>query len=82
MSADNGVDDAYAEYVKRKREDGETEKIATLRLPERYMKAVGIVISDSLKVQANDPEEPMPAEFIHVWNSIIRSITASVRDAE
>lgn len=72
------VTDSYQEYVRARREANQLDKIATLVLPASQMASIGAVIAEAV----DNVPEPLPLDIRRKWESILRSITSAVRDAE
>lgn len=72
--------DAYAEYISRRREANQEEKIATLRLPTPQMEALGYLLNMAL--DKREDKTPLTQEEITFWNKVTRGINDALRNAE
>lgn len=72
------VPDAYTEHVRALHANDDHVKMATLVLPEDQMQAVALVITDTLATL----KEPLAKEHQRKWDSIVRSLLNSLREAE
>lgn len=72
------VTDAYEAYIRERKEREETDKIATLVIPQTDLASIWNVIAGVV----DNPGEPLSAETKRKWESILRSIARAVQEAK
>lgn len=73
-------EDAYAEYISRRREVSQEPKIAVLKIPTPQLEALGILLNTAL--DKRDEKDPLTQVEIEFWNVAIREINRALQEAQ